>query len=159
MEAKKIMMAAAIVACGTAMMAAPSCDGVLFDSSLDGSTGYYGVGYDNEWWPSLPGAPLVSPVYWGGAAYPGSWRPAVVPPGRPVARPPLVNAGSGNVRPGNSGVRPTPPSRPTVPTRPGGNNNNSVVPPAGTILPGEVTGGQPGVVMPPEGSGMRPGRR
>lgn len=140
---------ASVAAMGFAVISLSACD-AMWDTSMDVVPGYYGVGFDNEWWPSLPGAPLVSPVYWGGQIYPGSLAPPIRPPYRPDYRPtpvPPSNGGIGNIRPGDN-TRPAQPSQPAKP----------IVPPAGTIRPGAVTGGEPGVVMPPEGSGMRPGR-
>lgn len=125
-----------------------SCGG-LWTASAGAGPDYYGYGIDNDWYPSLPGAPLISPVYWGNRIYPGASLPPL-PPGA-VANPgPVVNQPVGNVRPGNAGS-----VKPTLPvTRPG-----SVVPPSGGFNPDAVTGGQPGVQLPPAGSGMKPTRK
>lgn len=146
------MMAAVGVA---VVLSMASCDAVWTDSADDYGyyPGYYGIGIDNDWYPSLPGAPLLSPVYWGGQLYPGSALPPMLPPtrpGTPVYRP---NRPSGNVRPGTTPSVPSTPSIPSAPGRPG------TLP---GIPPQQVTGGEPGIVMPPPDSGFKPtapGRR
>lgn len=159
---RKTAIVATVLAATVGMMVA-SCD-ALWDTSVGvdaGYPGYYGSGIDSYWYPSLPGAPLLSPVYWGGQLYPGGVLPPLHPtrPGGigPVYGP-IYNGSSGNVRPGGRPVTlpehpVTPPSN-VRPSRPG----NSVLPPAGTFNPGSVTGGQPGIAMPPANSGYRPGR-
>lgn len=130
-----------------------SCGAMLTTDTYVGTPGYYGVGLSTDWYPPLAGAPLVNPVYWGGQLYPGSVLPpnAPTPPGAAVNPP--YNRPTGNVRP--------PASRPaTLPDAipvPSGGGNSSIVPPANNV--GNVNGGQPGIVMPPAGSGLRPGRK
>lgn len=148
----------ALLTVGVAAMSLASCDAVWTDSADGYVPGYYGVGISSDWYPSLPGAPLISPVYWGNQLYPGSILPPPVrPPYRPVG--PIIGGNAptrpgGNVRPGvtppaNPAPTPSVPATPLKPAQP-------IVPPSGSIPPSQVTGGQPGVAMPPAGSGMRP---
>lgn len=135
-----------------AALSMTSCDAYL-DSSWDTYPDYYGAGVGSDWYPSLPGSPYISPVYWGGQLYPGSVLPPL-PPTRPGWTSPIINRPIGNVRttrPGGS-LSPAPlpsvpstPLQPSTPTRP----STSVVPPAGYIPPSQVTGGQPGIQLPP----------
>lgn len=160
MKTFNILAVAASLLAGFGLLSS-SCDAV-WDASFDDYPyygDYYGAGIDNDWYPSLPGAPLISPVYWGGALYPGS----TLPPMRPT-RPgwnsgPVWNAGSGNIRPGNPG-RPVP-----LPEGPSGEGNvrpgqtttplPDVPSSSGNIRPSGLGGGNPGIALPPEGMGYR----
>ncbi len=118
-----------------------SCDAV-WDTSLDSGTPYsYYYGWDGEWLPTLPGAPLISPYYYGGSAYPiGGWGPVHRPGYGPVIAPVRPNTPSGTIRPGQSATPLPPastrPSKPAVPANP---------------LP---TGSNPGLQVPPPGTGI-----
>lgn len=121
-----------------------SCDalwGVDIDSDY---TPVYTYGVGSEWAPSLPGAPLISPVYWGNAVYPG-------PPMPPLThiRPVAPNRPSGNIRPGQ-----TTPASPSGTIRPGtsASGEHPIVP----SRPINITGGQPGIALPPAGTGFTP---
>lgn len=167
---KKLMAATAVAASGLLVQ---GCD-VMWDSALDGDPGYGGFygdysgsGFYNDWWPSLPGAPYVSPVYWGGSVYPGNYFPPAPPRPQRPQRPPQWNGGGnpgpiinvGNVRPGNSGnlngSNPGPvilpsepaPSRPSKPSTGTGNTR-----PSFTLTPSQLPAGSSG------NSGQRPGR-
>lgn len=143
-------------------LAATSCD-AMWGTSVDLSPDTYSVGVSTTY----PG--YYNPLYWGNDYYPGiGYYPGTVYPGpvrphRPgwgiagnPVNPPLRPGGSGsigNVRPGSGNAStptPLPDNRPI-------NSGNSVVPPAGTFP--NISGAEPGVVMPPSGSGMRPGRK
>lgn len=138
----------------TSIAGLASCDAV-WGTSVGYDDGYYGSSIFNDYYPTLSGAPLISPVYWGNQIYPGALLPPSLPPSRPGTISGAWNRPGGNVRPGSGSVSvPTPlPDNTPVPS---GSGSSSVVPPAGTIRPGAISGGEPGVVMPPEGSGMRP---
>lgn len=127
-----------------------SCGAMLSTDTYVGTPGYYGVGLSSEWYPPLAGAPLVSPVYWGNQIYPGGLLPPTAPVRPGSAINPPMNRPSGNVRPTPS----TPTTLPDAIPVPSGNNSSIV--PSRPI--GNPTGGEPGVVMPPSGSGLRPGR-
>ncbi len=137
-----LTLAASITGCGAA----------YWESSSDYTSGGYPIYsgyYGNDWYPSLPASPGLLPVYWGGSTY-----PAPVPVYRPAYRPvpPVVNRPSGNNRPSLGGEPvPRPDNRPVI--------ERPVVPPSGGIPPEQITGGEPGIVMPPPGTGFRPGRR
>ena len=91
---------------------------------------YYGPYYTGTTYPYYWGTP--APVWTNHVPRPGgnAWQPAPTPaPSRPT----------GNIRPGATG-----------------NTTGSIIPPAGTIRPGSVTGGQPGIAMPPAGTGTVP---
>ena len=141
----KILALGAIL-CATGAASLSSCDAV-WDSSVSASPYDYYYGWDGEWLPTLSGAPLLSPYYYGGTAFPVSnwrpiYRPGTGPMGGPVA-PPVVhvpNRPRGNVRPPQA-------SNPITPSRP---SNNSVVPP--NPIP---TGSNPGIQLPPANSGMQ----
>lgn len=147
------MIPMAIIGAATASLAA--CDTIWGYDTDPGYSGYYTSGIYNDWTTPFPGTPIVSPYYWGGQLYPGA--PLPYPPlvGNPPTRPgtsvgPVVrpNRPSGNIRPGSSQSAGTPvtlPDNRPVPTetRPGIPN---------------ITGGEPGVAMPPSGVGIRPGR-
>lgn len=153
-----------IAAVGVAvLLTMTACDAVWTDSADDYGyyPGYYGIGIDNDWYPSLPGAPLLSPVYWGGQLYPGSALPPMLPPTRPGGPAYRPNLPSGNVRPGTTPSVPSVPSTPvpSVPSVPSTSVRPGTLP---GIPPEQVTGGEPGIVMPPAGSGFKPtppGRR
>ncbi|MCM1291976.1 MAG: hypothetical protein NC111_04035 [Bacteroides sp.] len=146
----KALSMAAVVASLTA------CD-AIWTSDMVGDPGYYiGSSYSSEWYPPLPGAPLINPVYWGNQLYPGPIpvRPSISNTWRPT----------GNVRPvnpGNSGSTSTPVPLPdNIPVGNGGNAgsgnsrpSNSVVPPAGTFP--NIGSAEPGIAMPPAGTGYR----
>lgn len=145
----KIWIAVAVGAC---CMTVSSCDAVWGVDATPDNYYYYGAGIDNEWYPSLPGAPLLSPVYWNGQLYPGGLLP---PSTRPGLSGPVYNGPSGNVRPGVTRPTPsvpvTPPAaQPPVPSTP------SV--PTGNMRPGMLNGSNPGIAMPPAGTGYREGR-
>lgn len=139
MKTSNILVAAVSLMAGFGMLTT-SCD-AIWDASVDDYPyygDYYGASIDKDWYPSLPGAPLISPVYWGGALYPGS----TLPPMRPT-RPgwnsdPVWNSGSGNVRPGQ-----TTSPQPDLPSS------------SGNIRPSALGGGNPGIALPPEGMGYR----
>ena len=149
MKLKSLLSAAAIAA--TAMMSLTSCGGLWTSAGVDiyPDTYYNDLGIYNPFYPTPPGSPWITPVYWGNAYY-----PSPVPTVRPTRPGNSMNSGfrpSGNSRPENRPV--TLPDNVPVPT---GSGSGSVVPPAGTFNPSNTTGGQPGVVMPPAGSGLRP---
>lgn len=153
MKKKKIAAVSLIVHSLAAASLLSGCD-AIWGTSVDFAPGYYGVGINNDWDPAMPGAPLLSPVYWGGQLYPGGTLspggifPSQAPPTRPGWNRPA--GGSGNVRPGNSG------SIPVQPSNPGGSGNvrpGTVVPPQESFKPSSVTGGQPGIAASPEGTG------
>lgn len=129
------------------------------ESLLDGGVDISPDGYNTGVTVSFPAGGYYNPLYWGNDYYPGvGYYPAVagVYPGpvRPAApnwghitatpvRPGVtVNGASGNIRPAG-----------TTPAKP----SNSVLPAPGTKIP--VINGEPGIVMPPEGSGLRPVRK
>lgn len=158
-----LTMAACAAALGIAVSSLTACD-AMWDTSMDlspGYSGYYGVGFDEGWLPS--GGLWGSPVYWGGGYYPGGVLPPVRPPYRPSYRPnpspPIINGGIGNVRPGSGSV----PSQPSVPERPSQPSTPSTpstpsVPSGGNVRPGNLNGSNPGIALPPPGTGYRPGR-
>lgn len=148
MNAKRTKGIAWIAALLTGLTAMTSCGG-LWTASAGSGPAYYGYGIDNDWYPSLPGAPLISPVYWGNRIYPGASLPPL-PPGGGVAKPPVANQPVGTVRPGVPGN-----VTPSAPGRPGG----SVAMPSGGFNPDAITGGEPGIQLPPAGSGMKPTRK
>lgn len=134
---------------GAVMCGLTACD-TMWGTSVDvgGSPDDYYYGWDGEWLPTLAGAPLISPYYYGGSAYPvGNWRPLPRPgqgpfgnPVNPVPVPPSrPNIPVGNVRPG----QPTP-STPSVP------GNRPVAIPDHPIN----IGSNPGIQLPPAGSGF-----
>lgn len=132
-----------ILGVATAMLS--SCDamwGVDLDSEYPVSSYSYSLG--GEWRPSLPAAPLISPVYWGNSIYPG---PAIPPAAHwQQVRP---NSPSGNVRP--------PQATPTLPSgnvRPGSTTSGETI--ALPSHPINATGGQPGIALPPAGTGYTP---
>lgn len=131
-----------------------SCD-ALWGTSVDVGSGspydsYYG--WDGEWLPTLAGAPLISPYYWGGSAYPVGnygpvYRPGESPWGNQIGNRPVTlpsNTPVGTVRPGiGSGIE-----RPNI--RPSQSEGNTPM-----VLP-DIKGANPGIVMPPAGSGYKP---
>lgn len=131
-----IPVAVAVAACGLV-----SCD-AMWDTSFDTGSPYsYYYGWDGEWLPTLPGAPLISPYYYGGSAYPiGGWGPIHRPVIGPAIVPSRPNTSSGTIRPGQPSTPVPPattrPSAPVVPTKP---------------LP---TGSNPGLQVPPSGTGV-----
>lgn len=143
------------IAVGTILLTLTSCDaiwGTSMSYGPDDPTDYY-YGWDGDWSPTLAGVPITSPYYYGGSAYPlGPWQP-VAPPGTnswggPIyggGNAPVITRPGGNVRPPQSST-PTP-SVPSTPSTP-------VVPPAGTKLP-NLNGSNPGIALPPAGSGYK----
>lgn len=123
-----------------------SCDvwGSSVDMGMDPNTYYYG--WDGEYLPTLAGAPIYSPYYYGGTSYPiYNWgtvhRPGYGPWGS-TAIPSRPNRPAGNTRPGGE---PMPlPDKVPVPS------GNSVVPSTPINL-----GSNPGIQLPPAGSGMK----
>ena len=147
MKLSHFISAAAIAAVSIPLS---GCGALLTTDTYLSTPDYYGVGLSTDWYPPLAGAPLLSPVYWGNQIYPGSVLPpaAPVPPGSSINPP--MNRPAGNVRP--SASRPvTLPDNVPVPA-----GGNSSIMPSHPI--GNPNGGEPGVVMPPSGSGLRPGR-
>lgn len=147
---KRINRLSAIIL-SAAALSLTSCGAMLTTETYSPAPGYYGAGLSTDWYPPLAGAPLVSPVYWGGQLYPGSVLPPVAPTRPGVAVNPPANRPGGNVRP-SAGTPATLPDAIPVPS----GNSSSIVPPS---RPGNVSGGEPGIVMPPSGSGLRPGRK
>lgn len=134
----KSALAASIILVASTLTA---CDAML-GTSVDVGPDYYGSAIANDWYPSLPGAPLVSPVYWGNQIYPGGAILPPIPPVKPNYRPqPVYNGPVGNSRPGQAAT-------PSAPAQ-------SSTPVALPSHPLNVSGGQPGIVMPPEGSGYQ----
>lgn len=129
-----------------------SCGALIASDSYGYSPGYYGTGLSTDWYPPLAGAPLVSPVYWGGQIYPGSVLPPMAPTRPGSAATPPGNRPGGNIRPGAASIPSTLPD--AIPVPDGG--GTSIVP---SHPIGNVGGGEPGIVMPPSGSGLRPGRK
>lgn len=139
-----------------------SCD-ALWDADVSYGTPYYGNGYygwDGEWIPTLAGAPLISPYYYGGSAFPvGNYRPIYRPGDNPWG-------GPVNVRPPRPII--VPPNKPGGTVRPGQSNGNGpqILKPApgATTFP-NIKGSNPGIQLPPAGSGItftpakRPGTR
>lgn len=131
-----------ILALGATMASCTSLGTSVGVSAGPAYGGYYG--WDGEWIPTIAHAPLISPYYYGGAAYPIThWqpvpRPGTGPLGTPV-KPPLApiipsrpNSSAGNVRPGQPSA-----------------SDNSVVPDRPINL-----GTTPGIQLPPEGMGYR----
>lgn len=103
---KRINKILALTAATAAVAVSLSSCNTVWEASVDASPYDYYYGWDGEWIPSLAGAPLVSPYYYGGTAFPVSgwqpvYRPGTGPWGGPAA-PPVVNVPnrpSGNVRP------------------------------------------------------------
>lgn len=108
---KLSLMTAALLAGSVSLN---SCD-ALWDADISyNDPYYYGNGYygwDGEWLPTLADAPLISPYYYGGSAFPvGNYRPVYRPgdnpwggpvnvrPPRPVTGPEIQSATSGPVR-------------------------------------------------------------
>lgn len=144
------------------MMLATACD-AMWGTSFDMSPDDYTIGVSTAY----PASGIYNPLYWGNDYYPGiGYYPGIYPspvrpvrPGwgiggnRPIQPPTRPGTGAvGNVRPGSGAGTPVPlpDNRPVSP-------GNSIVPPAGTFP--NISGSEPGVVMPPQGSGMRPGRK
>lgn len=127
-----------------------SCDAV-WGADVSYNTPYYG--WDSEWLPTLAGTPVVSPYYYGGISFPiGNpgpvFRPGDGPLGNPV-----------NIRP-NRPVRPVvPPANGATGTlRPGQSSGNgpSVISPApGASTFPNIKGSNPGIQLPPAGTGYR----
>ncbi|MCM1349421.1 MAG: hypothetical protein NC338_08420 [Firmicutes bacterium] len=145
---KYALISAAFV---TAASAFSSCDALWGTSVEAGAPDNYYYGWDGEWLPSLAGAPLISPYYYGGTAYPVSnWRPVHRPgnnwggQGGAQLPPPSSGIASGNLRPGQNHVPTVQPSQTPVPS------DNSIVPSKPINL-----GSNPGIQLPPEGSGMK----
>lgn len=152
---KRLIKIFAAVTVTAAAVTVSSCDAVWGVDTDPGDYYYYGAGIDNDWYPSLPGAPLLSPVYWGGQLYPGGLLP---PPTRPGMSGPIYNRPSGNVRPGIGNPTPPTPSVPSMP--PATQDPVPSVPsaPSVNIRPGMLNGSNPGIAMPPAGMGYREGR-
>lgn len=143
---KKAYLYSAAFLTGIATMT--SCD-VMWGIDTDPDyPGYYTSGIYNDWTTPLPGI-QVSPYYWGGQLYPGA----------PLPYPPLI--GGGPTRPGTV----LPPNRPIGNQRPANNAGIPVTLPDNKPVPTEtqpglpnITGGEPGIAMPPAGTGYRTGR-
>lgn len=150
---KRSKLFSAIMAGATAL-ALSACDSLWTSTSVGVDPGYYGAGVYNDWYPSLSGAPLISPIYWGNQIYPG---PSVLPAHRPTA---AWNPGpwrpSGNIRPGAGVNNPAPapapsaPSNPNLPAtrpayRPSQGSGNNIVP----DRPININGSNPGPVIQP----------
>lgn len=142
-----------LTAAGALLLTLASCDAVWGTSMSygpDDPTDYY-YGWNGDWIPTLAGVPVTSPYYYGGSAYPlGPWQP-VAPPGTnswggPIGgggNRPIVSRPSGNVRPPQN---PTPtPSAPSTPP-------SSVLPAPGQKIP-NINGSNPGIALPPAGTG------
>lgn len=143
----------AIVASIMAATTMTACD-ALWDTSMDYDPGYYGVGINADWDPTLPGAPLLSPIYWGNQLYPGGILPPVggFGPARPypggiAGNRPIINRPTGNVRPA-----PSIPATPLQPSQPSNPSGSIAVP----DHPIDINGSNPGIQMPPAGTGLRP---
>lgn len=131
------------------------CDALLSDASVEAGPGYYGAGVYHDWYPSLPGAPLISPVYWGNQAYPGPMLPPLYRPTPAWPAPP--SGGSGNSRPasggnGNAGISFEPATSETPGNRP------AYTPPSGTVAVPDhyinINGSNPGpAILPKTGNG------
>ncbi len=150
----------AILAGATALTLS-ACGTLWTSTSVGVDPGYYGAGIYNDWSPSLTGAPLIAPIYWGNQIYPG---PTVLPAHRPTAAwGPGTLRPSGNVRPGTGVGTPNPgpalpaPSAPSAPApspnppstrpayQPSQGSGNSIVP----SRPINITGSNPGPVIQP----------
>ena len=84
-----------LLAATTALMLT-SCGALIATDSVGYTPGYYGTGLSTDWYPPLAGAPLVSPVYWGGQIYPGSLLPPMAPTRPGSAAVPPANRPGGN---------------------------------------------------------------
>lgn len=139
----------ALAATSLLALAAASCTG-LWDADVSADSGAYY--YDDS--------PFYNAPYYSGTLYPYYWGYDYTTPVWPVNRVPRpggpawstpaplpgggANRPGGNIRPGNGTV-----NRPvTLPE-----NNGR---PVESIPPHRVTGGEPGIAMPPAGTGYRP---
>lgn len=143
-----------LTAIGAMMLSLTSCDaiwGTSMSYGPDDPTDYY-YGWDGDWMPTLAGVPITSPYYYGGSAYPlGPWQPVPRPGtntwGGPIyggGSGPIINRPGGNVRPGQTVTTPVP-STPSVPSTPD-------IPQTDQKLP-NINGSNPGIALPPAGSG------
>lgn len=150
---KLSLMTAALLAGSVSLN---SCD-ALWDADISYNYPYYyGNGYygwDGEWLPTLAGAPLISPYYYGGSAFPvGNYRPVYRPGDNPWGGPvnvrpprPVTGPGNsiGNIRPGQGA----------------GNSNNGrpglLRPAPGASTFPNIKGSNPGIQLPPAGSGFK----
>lgn len=153
-----------------AIAIATSCTGMW--ETGDDSAGYYptgsvSIGASSGWWPGDYGYGYgYGPTYWNGTLYPGPVLPPdpfYRPEYRPVpSRPVRPNTSTGNYRPGSN--------RPGTPIVDGGAttlpDNRPITerpstPSGGNVRPGNLNGSNPGIAMPPAGTGFettRPGR-
>lgn len=136
---KRIISLSATISSLAAASLLTSCDALWGTASVDIDPGYYSAGIYNDWYPTLSGAPLISPIYWGNQIYPGPGS-ALPPPQRPnAAWRPGANRPVGNSRPN---------AVPSTPSVPGQGRPTIAIP----DHPINLNGSNPGPALPPWGN-------